>query len=159
MNNAGWRIDSTTLLPVIDDEPAFRKAHADDPACDALVALWTGHPFIAEQLIQQLISGANTLRFRALRADAWRDQGRHDEAIGAYQELVAEATGTALEATMRQHLGKVYFVAGETKRAHTEFLWALTMRQLGNAHTELVASSQLAVNRAAALLEQAVITD
>jgi hypothetical protein len=40
----GWHIDSDSLLPVLTDEHAFRTAHADDPAVDVLVCLWSGDP-------------------------------------------------------------------------------------------------------------------
>jgi tetratricopeptide (TPR) repeat protein len=152
MTEAGWHIDPMTLLPVIHDESTFRQEHAQDPALEALVALWSGHPIVAERLLQQLVGDQTNPRFRALRADSLRDQGRHEEAIREYRDLVAEAEGTALEAVLRQHLGKAYFVAGRLERARTEFARALALRVRDDAAAELLASSRLAIDRVDALL-------
>lgn len=147
MIDAGWHIDPRSLLPVIDDIEAFRRAHRDDEARDALEALWGGRPGEAEALLRAAAQPGSP-RIRALIADAWRDQGRHDAAIRAYRELVQETAGTRLEATMRQHLGKTYFAAGRHAEALEAFTVALTLRVRDGADPDLIASSRLAVDRA-----------
>lgn len=147
MIDAGWHIDPESLLPVIDDIEAFRGAHRDDDARDALEALWGGRPAEAEALLRAMAQPGSP-RIRALIADAWRDQGRHDASIRAYLELVCEAAGMRHEATMHQHLGKAYFVAGRYAEALEAFTVALTLRVRDGAPPDLVASSRLAVDRA-----------
>jgi len=146
----GWHIDRETLLPVIDDVSVFRVAHADDPIVEILVALWTGHPEDAENQLHQKLAGSDALRLRALLADAWRDQGRTDDAISAYEQLVLETFGTPHEAVMQQHLGKALFVAGRYEEATQAFEKALSLRTGAAADKSLVKSSQMAAERARA---------
>jgi tetratricopeptide (TPR) repeat protein len=144
----GWYIDEETLLPTIEDEALFRAAHAHDPALEIVIAIWTGRPKAAELLLDLLREEAATPRLRALRADAWRDQGRTDEAVAAYESLIAELTGTASEAVMQQHLGKALFVAGRYREAASAFEKALALRLRSRAEESLIASSRAAVERA-----------
>lgn len=152
MSERGWHIDEETLLPVIDDEQEFREAHADDLALEALIALWSGRPIDAEGFLLRLLAETDSPRMQALLADAWRDQGRHTEAIQAYLGLVADAVGSPGEAAMRQHLGKAYFAAGCLEEARSEFSQALALRLRDGAEPNLVASSRLALERATALI-------
>lgn len=149
-----WHIDEKSLLPVIDDLKAFRREFKDDPVVDVLIHLWSGRPQYAEDLLNAMAPPAPSLRLRALLADAWRDQGRYDEAIAAYRDLVAAAAGTPREAVMRQHLGKAYFVRGEYSRALKCFEEALDLRVREKADVDLIASSQLAVGRATEILKR-----
>ncbi|GAB2520328.1 hypothetical protein GCM10027064_17330 [Microbacterium petrolearium] len=151
-SDTGWHIDPDTLLPVIDDLAVFREAHADDPAREALVSLWSGDPAEAERRIRADVADAGSRRARALLADCAGDQGRHADAIRMYDGLVAETVGTPQEAVMRQHLGKAHFVAGDLAAALREFTLALELRKRAGAPAELIGSSQLAVDRAAELL-------
>lgn len=146
----GWYIDRETLLPVIEDVELFRTAHADDPAVEVLVALWTGRPEDAEKQLRLKLRESDAPRWRALLADALRDQGRTDEAIATYEALVAEVAGTAHEAVMRQHLGKSLFVAGYHAAAARAFERALSLRLEAGADEALVESSRVAVARARA---------
>jgi tetratricopeptide (TPR) repeat protein len=147
----GWHIDGETLLPVLHDVAAFREAHRDDPALEALVALWSGHPETAERELRRL-ADPDSPRLRALLADAWRDQGRTGEAVDAYRELVEEAVGTPREAVLRQHAGKALFAAGRHEEALHEFELALSLRVAAGAEEPLVASSRAAVERARQVL-------
>ncbi|MCO1338775.1 hypothetical protein BJH93_07720 [Kocuria polaris] len=147
-------MDEKSLLPVIDDLGAFRREFRNDPVVDVLIYLWSGRPQLAEDLLNAMAPPASSFRLRALLADTWRDQGRYDEAIAAYRELVAAAAGTAREAVMRQHLGKAHFARGEYSRALECFEDALELRVREKADADLVASSQLAVRRATELLKQ-----
>lgn len=144
---AGWHLDARSLRPVIDDVAAFRVAHADDDAVEALVALWTGRPAEAEVLLRAL-PGRDTPRVRALLADAARDLGRHAEALTAYADLVRESAGTSWEAVMHQHHGKALLAAGRTAEAVRAFEQALTLRLAQGASEDLVASSRAALERA-----------
>ncbi|GAB2756764.1 tetratricopeptide repeat protein [Nocardioides pakistanensis] len=145
----GWHIDARTLQPVIDDLEVFTSAHQDDPALEALTLLWTGRPNDAEAAIRQAMPRGDSLRFRALLADTWRDQGRTDDAVEAYQQLVRETAGTASEAVMRQHLGKAQFAAGRYRDARMSFEQALELRVAAGAERALVQSSRAAAARAA----------
>ncbi|CAM4176166.1 tetratricopeptide repeat protein [Helcobacillus massiliensis] len=145
----GWYIDVRTLLPVINDLAAFRAHYAADPARDAVEALWTGHPDRAEQLLMELSAeNPSNLRYRALLADAHRDQGDTDWAVAAYHQLVDATRGGALEAVMWQHLGKALFVAGSFTEAENAFSRALDLRIAGGADDDLIESSMLALDRA-----------
>lgn len=144
----GWYIDRETLLPGIEDEDLFRAAHANDPAVEILVALWTGNPEQAEAEIRRRFAEAETPRLRALLADAWRDQGRTDDAIAAYEELVCEVAGTGHEAVMQQHLGKALFVAGRYDEAARVFEQAYELRTAAGAEPALVNSAKTAAERA-----------
>lgn len=145
----GWYIDARTLKPLIHDLDEFTSAHRDDPALEALTLLWTGRPHDAEAAIRQIMSGPGSPRLRALLADAWRDQGRSDDAVEAYQQLVRETAGTTSEAVMRQHLGKAQFAAGRFGDARLSFERALELRVAAGADPALVQSSRLAAERAA----------
>lgn len=151
MTERGWHIDDESLLPVIDDEREFRSAHVGDPALEALIALWSGRPVDAERILLRLLANGGSARFQALLADAWRDQGHHDDAIEAYLTLVSDSAGSPREAVMRQHLGKAYFVAGRFEEARSEFSRALDLRLRAGADPDLIASSRLARDRAAEL--------
>ena len=52
----GWHQDLQSLRPVLDDEAEFRAVHADDPALDALVALFAGRAASAEVLLRRQLS-------------------------------------------------------------------------------------------------------
>jgi len=151
MEGHGWHIDQETLMPVLDDEEKFRAAHAEDPALEALVALWSGRPIDAERILLRLIVDGGSTRIRALLADAWRDQRRFAKAIRAYQELVANAAGSEIEAVMRQHLGKAYFAAGCFEEARCEFTQALELRMRAKAAPGLIVSSRMALERVTSL--------
>ncbi|GHF18303.1 tetratricopeptide repeat protein [Pseudolysinimonas yzui] len=144
----GWYIDRESLLPVIEDESVFRAAHAEDPAIEVLVALWSGRPTDAEVQIRTWLDHADSPRLRALLADAWRDQGRTDEAIAAYESLIGEVSDMKSEAVMQQHLGKALFVAGRHEEAAQAFEKALGMRLRFGAEDSLVESSRAAAVRA-----------
>lgn len=144
----GWYVDRDTLLPKVEDERLFRAAHEGDPAVDILVALWTGHPELAEAQIRLRLGGPDPLRWRALLADAWRDQGRVVEAIDSYEALVREVAGTPREAVMQQHLGKALFVSGRYLEAGRAFERALELRVAAGVEKPLVESSRVALERA-----------
>jgi tetratricopeptide (TPR) repeat protein len=144
----GWHLDPVTLRPVITDESVFRSHHADDPALDALVALWNGAPDEALEALRSLLdTDPRHWRWRALRADARRDLGKHDAAIADLHELVGEHAGTGREAVLLQHLGKAYLAAGEYASATTCFERALSLRTAARADSSLIASSRAALAR------------
>jgi tetratricopeptide (TPR) repeat protein len=139
---------------VISDQAAFRFHHADDPALEALVALWTGHPERALAALQPLLDAdPGNWRWRALRADARRDLGEHDAAIADYRQLVGEHAGTGHEAVLLQHLGKAYLAAEEYASAVTCFARALNLRTAAHADSALVDSSRAALERARQLAQ------
>jgi tetratricopeptide (TPR) repeat protein len=137
------------LRPVITDERAFRSHHADDPALEALVALWAGAPDDALEALRSLLDAdPRHWRWRALRADATRDLGEHESAIAELRELVSEHAGTEREAVLVQHLGKAHLAAGEYTPATTCFERALSLRTAARADSSLIASSRAALARA-----------
>jgi tetratricopeptide (TPR) repeat protein len=145
----GWHVDPVTLRPVITDESTFRSGHADDPALEALVALWTGDPGKALDALGPLLDAApDDWRWRALQADARRDLGDHHTAIADYHQLVREHAGTSHEAVLMQHLGKAYFAADEYASAVDCFERALSLRTAAGADRALVESSRSALQRA-----------
>ena len=144
----GWHIDSDTLRPVITDEAAFRSEYSHDPASEVLIALWSGDPDRALVMLEPLLGASPEYwRWRALRADARRDRGDHDEAIADYRRLVDEHAGTSNEAVLVQHLGKAHFAAGEFESALTCFQRALDLRLAAGADRSLVESSRAALQR------------
>jgi tetratricopeptide (TPR) repeat protein len=149
----GWHIDPDTLLPVIDDEAAFRAAQRDDPALELLVLLWSGRPEAALPLARDLVGLRPTPRHRALHADVARDLGRTAEAIATYESIVAETAGTPREAVMTQHLGKAHWAAGNVAEAEAAFERALFLRIDAGAAEDLVASSREARDRARRALD------
>ena len=144
----GWHIDPGTLRAVITDEAAFRARYSNDPAVDVLSALWSGDPDRALVMLEPLLGASPAhWRWRALRADAWRDRGDHDDAIAEYRRLVDEHAGTPNEAVLVQHLGKAHFAAGELGSALTCFQRALDLRLAAGADRSLVESSRAALKR------------
>ncbi|SJM50821.1 hypothetical protein CZ771_04410 [Actinomycetales bacterium JB111] len=150
---SGWHFDSDTLLPVIDDEAAFRAAQGDDPTLELLVLLWSRRPGSALPIARDLVGSRPTPRHRALHADVLRDLGRTAEAIDIYDSLVAETAGTPREAVMTQHLGKAHWSAGNVSEALVAFERALTLRTEAGAPEDLVASSREARDRARRALD------
>ena len=149
----GWHIDPDTLLPVIDDEAAFRAAQGDDPALELLVLLWSGRPEAALPIARDLVDDRPTPRHRALHADVLRDLGRRAEAIATYESIVAEVAGTPREAVMTQHLGKAHWAAGNVTEAEAAFAKALALRVEAGAPEDLVGSSREARDRAGRALD------
>ena len=147
---AGWRIDPSTLRPVITDEHEFRAQHSSDPALEVLVALWSGEPHAAMVALSTLLeTDADHWRWRALRADIRRDLGEHDHAIAEYEELLDDHAGTDREAVLIQHLGKAHFAAGHYDAAASCFERALRLRSASaGADPCLVASSRIALDEA-----------
>ncbi|MGW2092874.1 tetratricopeptide repeat protein [Promicromonospora sukumoe] len=150
---AGWHIDPVTLLPVLVDEAAFRAANASDPALEVLVALWSGNPDRAAELLRPLIDADPTSwRLQALAADVIRDRGDAGSAITVLDALVSENEGTPREAVLVQHLGKALFVAGDFPGAAAKFQRALSLRLADDADPALVGSSRQALDRALELV-------
>lgn len=86
-------------------------------------------------------------RLHALLADAWRDQGRTDEAEAVFRRLLLDDAPGPRRATLLQHLGKTLFTAGRVAEAAACFRDALSLRRREGAPPDLIASSQLAVER------------
>ncbi len=150
----GWEIEARTLRPRVTDLAAFRDAIANDPAAEAIEALWTGKPKRCERLLLPLLDrDPSSVRLRALRADAWRDQGRTDAAINEYQTLLERTRGTNFEPTIRQHLGKALFAAGRFTHALRQFSMALEQRIMNGADPHLIDSTMQAMSRTQELLE------
>ncbi|WP_420367088.1 hypothetical protein [Curtobacterium sp. L1-20] len=137
VGGAGWIIRGKDLRPEITDVGAFRQEVQDDPLGAVLELLWTGRPDAA---LQQLRRAPQSARVRALTADCHRDLGDAARAVRIYDDLVDECLGTALEAVMRQHRGKVLLAAGEPHRAIADFAAAVRLRQ--QAAPELLASAK-----------------
>lgn len=149
----GWHIDTATLLPVLDDEPAFRAANASDPALEVLVALWSGKPDQAAALLGPMIDADPTSwRLQALAADVIRDRGDVTSAVTILGTLVDAHRYTPREAVLVQHLGKALFAAGDFPGAAARFRRALSLRLAGDADPGLVASSRQALDRALELV-------
>lgn len=158
--DSGWAIDPATLRPRVTDLNAFRDTIKHDHAAAAIEALWTGNPEKAELILSDLLAAdPNSIRLRALRADAWRDQGRTDSAIREYQTLLDRARGTNFEATIRQHLGKALFAAGRYTFALRQFSMALEQRVLNGADSHLIDSAMQALTRTQELLEEERVRD
>ena len=146
----GWQLDPATRRPVITDESAFRSLHAADPALEVLVALWSGDPDKALEVLGPLLDSApDHWRWRALRADARRDLGDHHTAIADYLRLVSEHAGTGQEPVLVQHLGKAYFAAEDYVSTVNCFERALDVRTAAGADPSLVESSRRALQQRA----------
>lgn len=147
----GWHTDPFTLLPVLDDEPAFREANSSDPALEVRVALWSGHPDRAAALLRPLVDDDPTSwRLQALAADVIRDRGNVAAAITILESVVDRHVYTAYEAGLLQQLGTALFTAGEYPHAAAGFRRALDLRLAADAPTDasLVAISRQALDRA-----------
>lgn len=141
---------------MITDLDAFRQQMAADDAGVALELLWSGHPEHAElALIPLLAKDPDSPRLLALQADCWRDLGRICDATARYCDLIKKYTGTPREATLRQHLGKTLFAAGQYAAAAGCFQQALQLRRTAGASAELIESSELACRRTAEMLRKA----
>jgi tetratricopeptide (TPR) repeat protein len=123
--------------------------------CGILLAvigpLFRGDLDVAQTALDQISSDADPwvqFRVRALGADILRDRGLFAEAAGCYGQLLAEFAGTSREGVLRQHLGKVYFVAGNYRAARDCFAEALRLRRSQGAYDELIESSIMALERA-----------
>lgn len=136
----GWIIDGETLRPRITDLATFRGGMVEDPLRDAVEHLWSGRP---KQALEQLSACEESMRVRALIADCHRDLGNCAAARAIYDELVEQYSGTAAEAVMRQHRGKVHLTAGDPGRALADFKRAAELRK--DQSPALLASSQQAV--------------
>lgn len=143
----GWVIGDD-LRPLITDIDAFHEGFAGDSFVEPIELLWSGKP--AEALAVLDAMGIETPRARALRADCLRDLGEHSRALTQYDALVAECAGTALEATMLQHRGKVRLVAGDIHGAVSDFQKAVALRE--NGDPALLASSRQALEAARRVL-------
>ena len=142
----GWVIGAD-LRPRITDAEAFRTGMSDDPLVEVIAALWGGQPRHA----LDLLGIPSTPRTRALRADALTALGEMEAARAEYDALVKQALGTAREAVMRQHRGKVLLAAGDTEAAIADFSRALDLRK--DADPMLRASSEQALRIARQRLE------
>lgn len=145
----GWVIGAD-LRPRITDAAAFRYGLRADPLVDVVEALWSGD---AERALRML-EPVTTARRRALRADCLCALGDIAAARDEYDDLVREAEGTAHEAVMRQHRGKVSMAAGEIGDAIDDFARALELRREGDSASDLVASSAHALRIARRRLEE-----
>ena len=148
----GWHIDSDSLLPVLTDEQAFRTAHADDPAVDVFVRLWSGDPDGAAAGLRPLLAAdPDRWRWRALVADIERDRGNVASAVETYRALVGEFGGAPQEAVLVQHLGEAYFAAGDYQGAAACFRRSLELRRAAGVDASLIESSRAALLRASEL--------
>ncbi|WP_346846284.1 tetratricopeptide repeat protein [uncultured Rothia sp.] len=138
---SGWIISGENLLPKITNLTLFREEFSNDPLREAIEALWTEHPDQALLLLAKL---PKSRRQRALTADCLRDLGQFLEAETIYSELISASTGPLLEATYRQHLGKVHLCADNYRLALHQFERALEIRIAAHAPEELLASSRQA---------------
>lgn len=149
----GTGIDVQTLKGVIHDEAAFARwaGESADPLLAVIGPLLRGDLDAAQTALDQISSNADPkvqFRLRALGADILRDRGLFAEAAGSYVQLLAEFAGTSREGVLRQHLGKVYFVAGDYVAARDCFAEALRLRRSQGADAELIESSMMALERA-----------
>lgn len=150
----GTGIDTCTLVGVIHDDDAFNSwcAQSGDPVLPVVGALFRGHPDAAQLALDEAFGVAtesSRFRLRALQADIHRDSGNFDEAEAIYRQLLLEETGTSREAVLHQHLGKTYFVAGRYQLAYDCFAEALRLREITEAPTDQLRSSQVALARTA----------
>ena len=102
----GWHIDPDTLVPVLDGEAGLQLAHADDPAVEVLVALWSGQPDRAAELLEPLVSDDPTWRLR--RASFWippwsgspRPSRTPAPGAGASRSCTTRSTATSSTSTL-----------------------------------------------------------
>lgn len=146
----GYVICGDTLRGTVVDATRFRSAHADDPACDLLVAAGEGRLHDALTEADRLLAAdPSSVRLRALRADVLRDRGRLVEAERTYRALDREtAAEPGRNATIRQHLGKVLLAAGRDAEALAVFEQVLADRQADGADDGMLASTRQAIARA-----------
>lgn len=142
-------IRGSDLRPEVTDPAAFRAAHGDDPATEAIIAMSERRFDEALQALDDLISSApDSIRYQALRADVIRDQGQLDAAEAVYTDLVARtADHPARSATMRQHRAKVWFHQGRLEQAESEFAEVLQLREQAGADSGQVAATRQSLDR------------
>lgn len=146
----GWHVSPTTLLPVLDDEAAFRAASATDPVLEVLVALWSGDPDLAAKLLGPLVDADPTSwRLQAISADVIRDRGDTSSAITILETLVSMNEYTPHEALLAQQLGTAQFTAGDYASAAARFRRALDLRLAADADASLISSSRQTLDRVA----------
>lgn len=138
----GWQIDRTTLRPRISDLEAFRADRVDDEYATELELLWGDDPAGAERLLRE-----RTPDFRtdALLADALSAQGRHDEAVAAWQALLERNTTPARAAWLQHHLGCALLRAGRYREAAGALQMALVGRATGSPRALAITQHALRV--------------
>lgn len=154
----GIRINPRTLMPELVNEEACADALAasQDPTDLIFVRLVEGHPGEAAELLAEArYKDPDSFRLRMFEAEVLRVSHRSDRAVELYRQLLAEAQGTPEEASVRQHLGRSYFAAGNNAAAVESFAKALDLRVAGAADAALIYSSTVALQRARDVLELA----
>lgn len=124
----GWHLDPDSLLPVLHDAARFRQAHADDPAVEVLVALWSGQPDRAAELLEQLVVPDPTWRLQALAADVIRARGNPSAALLILEKLIDQYRYRPPEATLAQQIGLAHYTAEAFPAAAQWFRRALDLR-------------------------------
>lgn len=154
----GIRINPKTLMPQLVNEEACAAALAasTDPTDRIFVRLVEGHPGEAAELLAEArYKDPDSFRLRMFEAEVLRVSHRFDRAVELYRQLLAEALGTPEEATVRQHLGRSHFAAGNIAAAVESFAKALDLRVAGAADASLIYSSTVALQRARDVLDLA----
>lgn len=154
----GIRINPETLMPQLVNEEACAAALAasTDPSDLIFVRLVQGHPGEAADLLAEArYKDPASFRLRMFEAEVLRVSHRFDRAVELYRQLLAEAQGSAIEAVVRQHLGRSYFAAGSIAAAVESFAKALDLRVAESADAALIYSSTVALQRARDVLDLA----
>lgn len=153
----GIRINPKTLMPQLVNEEACAAALAasTDPTDRIFVRLVEGHPGRPPNCWPRpgtrtpTLSGCGCSRPRSC---AYRTASTAPSNSTA---SLAEAQGTPEEATVRQHLGRSHFAAGNIAAAVESFAKALDLRVAGAADASLIYSSTVALQRARDVLDLA----
>lgn len=155
----GYVIRGDDLRGQVTDPEAFRAAHPEDPAVEAVIALSEQRFDDAMQVLDELLTETpGSLRYQALRADVLRDQGHLDAAEAVYTDLIARTGEDPVRsALMRQHRAKVWFHQGRLAEAEAEFAEVLALRESAQVSPDQLASTRQSLERVrAAMTEQKV---
>ena len=156
----GTGIDVVTLKGIVHDDAAFDAwmSESTDPVAPIIGALFRGRLADAATLIEAALRHAtgrpdeDRIRYRlcALSADLDRERGAFSSAEATYRDLLLREHGSAREAVLWQHLGKVHFAAGDYATARDCFARSLMLRTDAGGATpaDQVESSRLALARA-----------
>lgn len=153
----GYFVRGDDLRGHITDADAFRRAHADDAAVEAIIALSERRFDDAMAVLDDLLTNEpDSVRYQGLRADVLRDQGQLDAAEAIFTDLVARTSDDPHRGVMmRQHRAKVWFHQGRLREAEAEFADVLAAREAAGASNDQVASSRQSLQRVRlALAEQ-----
>lgn len=149
----GTGVGTTSLRPLVHNMDEFEAAIGTslDPVDAVIYHFYLGALDKAEKALDKALRkgpGAGDFRIRTLAADIQTERGDYAQAKAVYRHLLDEETDPNREAILRQHLGRVFFVAQDYSAAAECFGAALRLRRALGAPESQVEFSAAALRLA-----------